>query len=134
MRQMTRFKALDEIELFVDNPIDIILGMTEFLENQINDNVINIPKISSLRLYTHEDEADELATLITYNSEFELSSLDKYLRHLNEKDTNECKRRVQSGTRPLQGSLVNVHHTECWRFWRAKQIVDGKYLFPNKKY
>jgi len=77
-----------------------------------------------LRFNSEEDLADVIATDILLNSGVEGIStyLEYLLVGLPIKEQIRCKDYLKNNREPSYGPLNRLHHSECWRTWRAMKI------------
>lgn len=80
--------------------------------------------MKKIRFFTTEDEADILAHKILIQTKYR-DSLVKLTSHFigNEKKQKRCKEFTKNGKEPSYGLKIDPHHGDCWRYWRAKELL-----------
>lgn len=87
-----------------------------------------------LRYQTEEDIADITALNILLESGRKniKNYLDYLLVELSTTEQIRCKDDLEKGREPNYGPLNRLHHSECWRIWRALQ-VEKDFIERNQK-
>jgi len=108
-----KFKTMDAISAIIENG-------REFRE-RIRKIEIEIDH-THVRMYTHEDEADEMSIKVLVHMYHDAEALNRFLSFINKKHLGEaCDLSTQR--EPGFGGFEDPHHAHCWRAYRNHKFI-----------
>lgn len=119
-----RTEASIKILLSGRNPIDKLIEVNQSGARYLEDRFLELGiNKRNLRLTTSKDEADMLAQVILNGESDDINSFAvSRLKYMSEVEKKYCQDIVTNGGVPNYGFLTDIHHSQCWRYWRSVKL------------
>ena len=88
--------------------------------------------VKSLRYYSYEEEADDMAVRVLAALDMDRDELSKLLLKIEgDAGAQECLSLLSQGQIPSYGVLSDAHHGTCFRIYHMRQVALNPGQAPN---
>ena len=101
-----------------NNPSRAIFVTTSHLRKKMREIEGKID-FSKVRVFTHEDQADEVAVKILHSMGISIHAFNEFLIN----NISNCN--YKSDLEPAYGQITDIHHNGCWRAYRNRLLEEA---------
>jgi hypothetical protein len=113
-----------------ENPIHKIQNISRATQERIQKGMDKVGDLKQLRYLSEEDEADQIAFNTLKGTAYEQGLYNLILNADSSEKVRACKAKINKGIEPNFGTVLDIHHSDCWRAWRLKQY--SQYSLVNR--